>query len=389
MECLWFRTSPGENSIYDDYSSADMVAAHMATQGLGLDLLDSVLQLYSSEDRPAGAGAWDELKRTLLFVQGIVGHLPGLMSIDMDLADYPAASTYAPLFAALPTLVDLSLCGSNSERLDPADVNYILAVVPQLVRLELDCVVAENAHSLTAAIAGLASLETLFLTDYLAPLTSVVWRCPLRVLALDQCDALSYVEFADLLDTFSATLTTLDLDNTPAPGDSEEEARRLRQPHNLPHLSSLVVSGYHQVAFLHAFASCPLDTLELGFNPAISSDDIEAFILSLPRLAHFTILSGTHLSEAQAESLELLCFAKNIDCTVEPPDSDDDDEDSEEQDSNEDSDEDEDEDDLDLDQDEMSDVSDEDEEDEDRDPEWEGARTWSRIDGANENEPAR
>jgi hypothetical protein len=125
----------------------------------------------------------------------------------------------------------------------------------------------------------------------------------------------------------------LDLDNVPTVFSETDNAKCLKKSYDLPKLSALVVSGYHPISFLDAFNSSPLETIELGFCPSITCDEIEKLLLfhfskakgQPGLLKKFVILGNSHLSDGQKDGLEVWCFAKGIECRVETADSDEDD----------------------------------------------------------------
>ncbi|GAA6057747.1 hypothetical protein JCM3770_001719 [Rhodotorula araucariae] len=230
-------------------------------------------------------------------------------------------------------LTDLTFLVNDDSVTTEAHVADILLACPNLLRLELESYVPsgprENRDKLHGALAALSQLESFthaggdFIDDEFALRDDVAW--PLKVLALAECEDLSFPAFFAFVHRFARTLECLDLDGTPHTNvDSDNEAFAGRAL-ALARLDTLVLATQHEPQFLlAAFASCPVRELSLGFCPAVELKDVEAFIdLHVETLRRIEVAGDAALTEAQVESLEVLCHAKGIECELLPPDDDD------------------------------------------------------------------
>lgn len=235
-----------------------------------------------------------------------------------------------------PKLRDLTFLANDDGVTAEDTVADFLRACPNLARLELELYVPagghENRTKLHDALAALSQLESFthaggdFIDDAFAAREDVQW--PLKVLALNECEDLSFPALFEFVHRFSRTLECLDLDGAPHNNVDEDNEAFCARPFALPKLDTLVLATQHDAPFLvAAFAQCPVRELSLGFCPAVEYKDIEAFIdVHVDTLRRIEIAGDAALTEAQVESLEVLCHAKGIECELLPPDEDDSDE---------------------------------------------------------------
>ncbi|POY70480.1 hypothetical protein BMF94_6548 [Rhodotorula taiwanensis] len=238
-----------------------------------------------------------------------------------------------------PQLEDLSLLVNDDGVSTEGDLADVLLACPNLLRLELDCLAPSgpraNREKLYGALAGLSKLESLtidageFFNDEFATEVDVQW--PLKVLGLTECDELSFPAFFTFVHRFSSTLECLDTDRTPHDNNERDTKAYLHRALQLPKLDTLCLATMHEPAWLlDGFAHCPVREFSLGFCPAIELAHIEQFIdLHAQTLRRIEVQGDAALSEAQVESLEVLCHSKHIECEVLPVESDDEDDDPE------------------------------------------------------------
>ncbi|GAA5897214.1 hypothetical protein JCM8208_003756 [Rhodotorula glutinis] len=241
-----------------------------------------------------------------------------------------------------PQLVDLTLVVPDDGVTNELDVADIVAACPKLLRLqinhEINLEAAENDRAKRArlqdALASLSALEIFahtsggFIDDEFAARDDVRW--PLKVLGLAECENLSFPSLRKFVHRFKSTLECLDLDGAPHTNSDRDNEALVARPFDLPKLDTLILSTQQEAPFLlSAFASCPIASLTVGFCPAVELKDLETFIdLHALTLRRLEIADDAALTEAQVESLEVLCHAKGIECELLPPDEDDSDLDS-------------------------------------------------------------
>ncbi|GAA6019927.1 hypothetical protein JCM10207_003340 [Rhodosporidiobolus poonsookiae] len=234
-------------------------------------------------------------------------------------------------------LTDLTFLVNDDGVTTEGEVADLLLRCPNLFRLELELLVpsgpATNRERLFDAFTRLTKLESLnvveggFVTDEFASL-DLNW--PLKVLALSECEDLSFPSFFTLVQRFAPTLECLDLSGTPHSNSERLNKKFLGRPLALPKLDTLVLETPHEAALLDSFAQCPLATFGLGFCPAIEYADIERFMdVHAGTLRRIEVESDAALSAGQVESLEVLCHARGIECELLEPDESDSDDDSE------------------------------------------------------------
>ncbi|GAA5840214.1 hypothetical protein JCM9279_002312 [Rhodotorula babjevae] len=229
-----------------------------------------------------------------------------------------------------PQLVDLTLVVPDDGVTNELDVADIIATCPKLLRLEVDLELPEgdrvNRPQLQDALAELTALEVFthtagdFIDDEFAARPDVKW--PLKVLGLAECENLSFPSLRKFVHRFKSTLECLDLDGAPHNNVDRDNEQLCAKPFDLPKLDTLVLSTQHEAPFLvSAFAACPIASLTLGFCPAVDLKDLETFIdVHALTLRRIEVAGDAALSEAQVESLEVLCHAKGIECELLPPD---------------------------------------------------------------------
>ncbi|GAA5849787.1 hypothetical protein JCM8547_000563 [Rhodosporidiobolus lusitaniae] len=186
---------------------------------------------------------------------------------------------------------DLTLFLPPDEVSSEKDAAVLLAAFPNLVRLELNCFplppsseasATKHRAALLSALSSLKKLEELDLgesvcvTDDFAKLSLVF---PLRRLALGEYSDLSFASFVTLVERFSSTLESLELDGTPHAEDDDATAKKhLGKPLNLPKLVALEVATPHEAVFLRAFNNCPLEEIYVRTCPRLGSKDVVAFL---------------------------------------------------------------------------------------------------------------
>ncbi|KPV74724.1 uncharacterized protein RHOBADRAFT_53675 [Rhodotorula graminis WP1] len=257
---------------------------------------------------------------------------------EADIDDHMAVYAHDHAFESVkkylgPQLVDLTLVVPDDGVTNELDVADIIAACPKLLRLELDVGLPEGdrAHRLQLhdALAALPALEVfahsagVFINDEFAARDDVKW--PLKLLGLAECENLSFPSLRKFVHRFKATLECLDLDGAPHTNVDRDNDALCALAFDLPKLDTLILSTQQEAPFLvSAFASCPIEALTLGFCPAVDLHDLETFIdVHALTLRRIEVAGDAALSEAQVESLEVLCHAKGIECELLPPDDDD------------------------------------------------------------------
>ncbi|GAA6024236.1 hypothetical protein JCM10207_006967 [Rhodosporidiobolus poonsookiae] len=169
------------------------------------------------------------------------------------------------------------------------DVAALLRAFPDLVHLDINCFLFEADEAkraaarseLVDALEALTKLEELdlgestFVNDAFAA-RAFTW--PLKHLALGEYAELSFGSFVTLVERFSATLVSLELDGTPHDDSEDDTAAYLGKALNLPHLTALEVATPHKTAFLDAFAQCPLEEVLLGDCPQFTVAEVLKFL---------------------------------------------------------------------------------------------------------------
>lgn len=227
--------------------------------------------------------------------------------------------------------------------LDGRQLGAFLRALPNLQRLEMETTLRPNGGGeaeLIAALASLTQLETLSLASapwVNATFARAAWSAPLRVLALNSCDQLWVEDLRTLVEKFSATLDTLDLDDSPAgelfddgeprrPLDARQAAqgKDWGRPWRLPRLNYFVLANDQDAHFLDFFADCPVHTFEFGYCPLIQLPAIEAFLKRRAgaeagpgRLREVRIKGDADLTDGQRESIEVWCYSKGVVCKSE------------------------------------------------------------------------
>ncbi|GAA5983136.1 hypothetical protein JCM10908_000170 [Rhodotorula pacifica] len=234
-------------------------------------------------------------------------------------------------------LEDITLLINSDGVSTEGDLADILLACPNLLRLSVDCLAPagprQNRDKLYGALAGLTKLESLqidageFFNDEFA--NEVELQCPLKVLALTECDDLSFPAFFSFVHKFSSTLECLDLDRSPHDNVERDSKLHIHRALQLPRVDTLCLATMHEPAWLlEGFAQCPIREFSLGFCPAVDLSHIEQFIdLHAPTLKRIEVQGEAALTEAQVESLEVLCHSKQIECEVLPLESSDEDSD--------------------------------------------------------------
>ena len=350
IEGIWFRTSISENNIYDDDRSTSSDSGDEDEEN-GEPLQSGNPDESAEVEKRRSATArtkekWGEYTRRGLFDE-ILGKLPNLVDIDMDLAAVPEnpGADLIDLFpggsdifnapdAPLPRQLEtFALCCPGERFISSRFLSGFLRHFDNLRSLTLDGVDNDDRfHELLKRIARMDKLEELALSNALFIvdvgeddiMSSFTNPASLRRLALEDCNQLALPDFVRFIHLFP-NLALLNLDDSHN-ADNEEDNKKILddgKPFSLPALRHLVVSTYHPVNFYRAFDSCRLETIELGYNPSLEYDELEAFVLAhQSTLKSVLINSVSNLSRGQCESMELLCYAKGIDCRVEEPESD-------------------------------------------------------------------
>ena len=270
-------------------------------------------------------------RRTLL--AEVVASLPNLVSVQLDMVDLiePSLPNHLQQKELTNALRNVGHRISSSLTIEGDDAGEVvvseaylaefLASFPNLARLELTLPLDPTGRSeLHSTLVSLTSLRALILqsAEFVnEAFVRLPWTAPISTLALSNCDELSLPALRELLAHFAPTLTVLDLEDVPA-NITDAEAKKHLEPLSLPKLDTLVLNTTHDVAFLQLFGRCELSALTIGFCPQIASGEWEAFITEhAGTLKEVQVQAGHEFTEGQIESLEVLCFAKGIECEVE------------------------------------------------------------------------
>lgn len=280
--------------------------------------------------------AWRQSRARALFFATVLGQLPHLDTLDFDLHHTHSFDEDAPPFEEDLVLdaarrlgdriIDLTLSNEPESVRSEREMAEVLGSFPNLLRLDLGLTLtAAGRDELHAQLSGMEKLETLSL--YAAPyvtdeLAEREWRAPLKILALAGCEDLSLAGWRRFVERFAPTLEVLDLDDVPHNNNDKENERLVGLPLDLPQLDTLVLTTLHSAAFLDSFAHLHVHELELGFCPNIGYEAIERFVrlhAGAGGLRQVTVqdAAGLGLTEGQVEGLEVLCFAKGVECKVE------------------------------------------------------------------------
>lgn len=227
----------------------------------------------------------------------------------------------------------MTLTSDDNAVFNDSHLASYLVLFPDLIRLDLaiDSILPTPTGRLELlnAFTSLTKLETLSLnaTPFVGSEFALApWKAPLKILALEDCDNLSFPDFITLVQAFASTLIVLDIDGTPHDEDAASSALAFKGPKlALPFLDTLVISSQHPVAFLSLFDNCPLADFSFGFCPQITYEDLVDHFLPkhLSTLKQVTLLGASDLSDGQIESLGVWCFAKGVEMVVRPTESDD------------------------------------------------------------------
>lgn len=283
----------------------------------------------------------------------IVNALPRLDALVFDLAPFIGRSedanndavderTVNPLLQAVEAAGDRVVnvtIATPIVALNGSQLGAFLRALPKLLRLEMEFTLRPNGggeEELVAALASLAHLESLSISS--APWVNATfarapWAAPLRVLALNSCDQLWVEDLRMLVEKFSPTLDTLDLDDSPAGelyDDGEPrrslEARQAAQGKDwlrawaLPKLNYLVLSNDQNNHFLNFFADSPIHTFEFGYCPLLPVKEVEAFLklraerAGPGKLREVRIKGDADLTDGQREGIEVWCYSKGVVC---------------------------------------------------------------------------
>ncbi|BGP24259.1 proteophosphoglycan ppg4 [Rhodotorula toruloides] len=172
------------------------------------------------------------------------------------------------------------------------DAAEYISAFPYLKTLDLNCFVIAapdgedyvkvDREALYKALTSLKNLEELdlgestFVNDATATLD---FAAPLKHLALGDSSDLTVPGLRKLVERFSATLESLEMDDTVPAGDEEEKtAPTFGEPFNLPKLTNLELATTQPASFLSLFDTCPLVEVLLGECPQLTAKDFIAFL---------------------------------------------------------------------------------------------------------------
>ncbi|KAK4701659.1 hypothetical protein P7C70_g4568, partial [Phenoliferia sp. Uapishka_3] len=191
---------------------------------------------------------------------------------------------------------------------------------PKIQRLEMDIALRSDGRDLLhQTIVGLKDLRQLCIGDanfVNEAFAALPWTAPIRMLALATCDELSLPSLITLVNKLEPTLEVLDLEEVPATITDREVVKYLK-PLNLSKLTTLVLSTTHPASFLSLFSKVTLSSLSIKSCPGITYAEWEKFIGEHEStLKEVCADDGHEFSDAQIESLEVLCFAKGIELSV-------------------------------------------------------------------------
>ncbi|BGP15710.1 hypothetical protein JCM10213_006120 [Rhodosporidiobolus nylandii] len=196
------------------------------------------------------------------------------------------------------------------------DAATLLSSFPNLKSLEINCFTANGDEeakkadraALYTALSSLTKLEELdlgasnFVIDEFAALPLAF---PLTHLALNEYNTLSFPSFITLVERFSATLESLELDGTPHDEDDEATAAHIGKPLNLPKLVELEFATEHKAAFLDLFAKLPLKTVSIGECPEITAADVLKFLEAHKATLKQVALEPNGLKEEESDGEKL------------------------------------------------------------------------------------
>ncbi|GAA5856855.1 hypothetical protein JCM8547_008877, partial [Rhodosporidiobolus lusitaniae] len=254
---------------------------------------------------------------------------------ERDLTELPVNIVYSVDHAAEAVkryigagLTDLTYLVNDDGVTTEGEVAALLSACPNLLRLELETLVpsgsSTNRDALYAAFEALHKLEALNIVDGAMYLTDAFAALPLdwpnlTVLALGECEDLSFSSFRTLVERFSTSLEVLDIAGTPHANHPEDTKKSLSSgPLNLPRLNTLVLETPHESPFLLTlFTLSPIRTFSFGFCPAIEFSNVLKFLdLQQGTLKRVEVASDAALTSGQVEGLEVLCHARGVECEL-------------------------------------------------------------------------
>ncbi|GAA98433.1 uncharacterized protein L969DRAFT_87061 [Mixia osmundae IAM 14324] len=212
----------------------------------------------------------------------------------------------------------------------------------------------DGVHNIFDHVQSLESLTHLELINVrqarspvLVPPSMTDWRPKLTHLTLYQFMPLDRTVLEALLKLCQETLEHLELDLIDGLEDlSGPQGLDDGPEFDFGKLEFLALgSADAGVQFIQRFRTSPLRSLEIG-ELEMAYNQFEPIIETrfFPQLEALWVLSGTGFSDAELESLEVLCLARGVDCQISEDDDDDDDGDGDDEDEEEDDQDDEDED---------------------------------------------
>ncbi|KAM0746751.1 hypothetical protein T439DRAFT_350382 [Meredithblackwellia eburnea MCA 4105] len=378
-----------------ELDGADEIREIWIETGLQSSIVNVSLELFPRQSSSMSDEEHEKAYRRHLFAE-VIRACPHLDTVDFYLTDVDpdlAPESYlgrvgqrseisnALMESAGARMVDMDI-GTAGE---PFDVSYgflakFLTDFPLLERLAIHYGFSPSGQSdMIPIIANFTTLTSLTIEEASfvnEDFANADFKCPLKLLALASCPELSLTSFITLVKKFSATLETLDIDETPMELPDVATRKRLMKPLNLPHLTTLVLSTMHTDQFLILFETTKLESITVGFCPVISADAWQTFFntkvattvspdaggiftvsyeggsakflingeegrtVPPPKEGLREIVFGADhdLTEDQQLDLQAWCYAKGITFRVEEGESDDDDDDEDDYDEDEDED---------------------------------------------------
>ncbi|BGO99352.1 hypothetical protein JCM10021v2_003024 [Rhodotorula toruloides] len=309
VDRLLFRETPYDTVLDDD--EADEVPA---AEGGALEVVEEAEKLAQLE---AGSLEWElrcQRARNALLAE-IIKLCPNLKYLDLegplrlfrktkfvegaassDLAEIKETEVPNVAFKALKAIGEkiehLGLLVPPDGLSTEKDAAEYISAFPNLKTLDLNCFVAvpdgddfvkEDREALYKALTSLKHLEELdlgqssFVNDAFA---NVDLTFSLKHLALGEYSELTVTGLRKLVERFSATLESLEMDDTVPAGDEDEDkaAAAFGEPFKLPELTNLELATTQPASFLSLFDTCPLVEVLLGECPQLTPKEVIAFL---------------------------------------------------------------------------------------------------------------
>lgn len=314
VDRLLFRETPYDTVLDDD--EADEVPA---AEGAALEVVEEAEKLAQLD---AGSLEWElrcQRARNALLAE-IIKLCPNLKYLDLegplrlfrktksvegaassDLAEIKETEVPNVAFKALKAIggqiEHLGLLVPPDGLSTEKDAAEYISAFPNLKTLDLTCFLAvpdgddfvkEDREALYKALTSLKNLEELdlgqssFVDDaFPLPTADGDFAFPLKHLALGEYHKLTVEGLRKLVERFSATLESLEMDDTVPAGDEDEDDKTtptFGEPFKLPKLTNLELATTQPASFLSLFDACPLVEVLLGECLQLTPKDVIAFL---------------------------------------------------------------------------------------------------------------